>query len=286
MRSAALSLSFGPFVACLRTALPSVVDGWRLLYPYQLSLNAPDFIDFDVELAAARRWWRPTVRFLIDGESLFLPLPSDQALSICEWGLNMCVSSRAHQYLIFHAAVVERGGHAAILPGAPQSGKSTLTTALVHRGWRLLSDELTMLSFDTGEVVPLARPIHLKNRSIDVIRGFAPDATISPEVHGTLKGTVALVRAPEESVRRMHEPARPRWIIFPQWRESGDVALGEVKKAGAFLHLARNGISYSVHGRRGFTATFDLVEACDCLSFRYTRLEDAIAAFDELAAKP
>jgi predicted ATPase len=33
--------------------------------------------------------------------------------------------------------VVERDGHALILPAMPGSGKSTLTAALVQRGWRL-----------------------------------------------------------------------------------------------------------------------------------------------------
>jgi HprK-related kinase A len=280
-------LRFGPFTARLRTSIARLTELWQFLYPAQLTTEPPDFVDFDVGLEqpfGPRRWWRPLVRFTIDGETLFHPLPREQAGSICEWGLNACVSSRAHQYLIFHAAAVERAGRVAILPGAPQSGKSTLTAALVHRGWRLLSDELTMVRFDDGRVVPLCRPIHLKNRSIDVIRDFAPEAAIAPPVHGTLKGTVALVRAPAQSVGRMHEAAPPRWIVFPRWREGGTTEFAPVKRPGAFLELARNGINYSIHGRRGFNATADLVEGCDCLSIRYTDLDAAVAAFDRLAA--
>jgi HprK-related kinase A len=284
---APLYLRFGPFTARLRTSIHDLVKVWHFLYPTQLSTEPEDFVDFDIALTepiGPRRWWRPLVRFTIDGEALFQPLPRAQAASICEWGLNVCITSRAHQYLIFHAAAVERDGHVAILPGAPQSGKSTLTAALAHRGWRLLSDELAVLSLADGRIVPVCRPIHLKNRSIDVIRDYLPEAAISPPVRGTLKGTVALVRAPAASVQRMHEPAPPRWIVFPRWRDSGPTQVTPVRKPGAFLELARNGISYSIHGRRGFNATADLVENCDAFSIRYTDLDDAIAAFDALAA--
>jgi predicted ATPase len=37
-----------------------------------------------------------------------------------------------------------------ILPAPPGSGKSTLCAALVTRGWRLLSDELTWCAWTTA----------------------------------------------------------------------------------------------------------------------------------------
>ena len=56
----------------------------------------------------------------------------------------------AHQYLIIHAAVVEKNGLAAILPAPPGSGKGTLTAGSVLSGWRLLSDELTLIDRLSG----------------------------------------------------------------------------------------------------------------------------------------
>jgi hypothetical protein len=94
---------------------------------------------------------------------------------------------------------------------------------------------------------------------------------------------VALVRAPEASVARMHEPAAARWIVFPRWRREGPVEVAQVRKPGAFLELARNGINYSIHGRRGFHATADLVDGCATYSLRYTKLDDAVSAFAALA---
>jgi HprK-related kinase A len=104
--------------------------------------------------------------FSIDDEIPFTPLPFDEAVAMLEWCLNWCIESRAHQYLIIHAAIVEKHGSACVLPAPPASGKSTLTAGLASRGWRLLSDELTLIDPMSGFAVPIARPIGLKNESI------------------------------------------------------------------------------------------------------------------------
>src|SRR5689334_825890 len=191
-------LRIGPFHARVETALRNLSGELRRFYPDAFFAERP-FADFHVRVRRAhglRRWYRPQAIFELDGETPFKPLPFDQALALFEWGMNHCIAGQAHHYLIIHAAVIERNGRAAILPAAPGSGKSTLTAALVHRGWRLLSDELTLLNMTDRRLVPLARPVSLKNRSIDVIRAFAPDAVFSRRIDDTTKGTIALMRAP------------------------------------------------------------------------------------------
>jgi HprK-related kinase A len=202
-----------------------------------------------------------------------------------EWGLNWCVSSHCHQYLIVHAASVEKYGAALVLPGPPGSGKSTLCAALVSRGWRLLSDELTLLELPAGNVVPLPRPVSLKNASIDAIRKFSPDATLGPSVHDTVKGSVAHMTLPTESVRRATETARPRWIALPGYEHGAAPRLAALSKARAFMHLADNAFNYDVHGRRGFELLAQVVAGCDCFEFRYGSLEAAVAVFDDAARR-
>jgi hypothetical protein len=80
---------------------------------------------------------------------------------------------------------------------------------LVLSGWRLLSDELTLIDRKTGLIQPLPRPVSLKNQSIDVIRQFSPDTYINRASHDTVKGAMAHMRPPRDSVRRQHETARP-----------------------------------------------------------------------------
>jgi HprK-related kinase A len=244
-----------------------------------------DFCDYHVAVDSPfgpRRWFRPQSRFFLDGRALFQPLPRSQAVPSLEWGLNWCMATQAHQYLILHAAVIERDGHCAILPGDPGSGKSTLCAALIHSGWRLLTDELALIDLQSGQVFGLARPVSLKNESIDVISQWTEDAVFSARFTDTAKGTIALLRPPADSVSRIDEPAMPAWVIMPEYASGAAPSLEPNSRATTFMELAHNGFNYSIHGRVGFDALAALVERCTCLHFRYSRLEDAVAAFDAL----
>jgi HprK-related kinase A len=179
--------------------------------------------------------------------------------------------------------VIERDGRAAILPAPPGSGKSTLCAALVQRGWRLLSDELTLIDPDTGLVYPLARPVSLKNTSVDLIRRWAPQAVFGTPAHDTLKGMVAHMQPPADSVARMDEPAKPAWVIFPRYVPDAPPRLSDHPRGHALLEFARNAFNYNVLGSRGYDALARLVADCCTLDFEYSRLEDALDVFAELA---
>jgi HprK-related kinase A len=287
LAGAGIWLRTGPFSLRLRSHIPSVAEGLAELYGQFEVRNAHEaFADFHVSVnppANLRRWLRPQAAFSFDGMQPFKPLPRDQAFPMLEWGLNWCVSTQAHQYLIIHAAVVEKNGLAAILPAPPGSGKSTLAAGLVLSGWRLLSDELTLIDRRTGLIQPLPRPVSLKNKSIDVIRQFAPDVHINRGSHDTVKGTVAHMRPPRDSVRRQHETARPGWVIFPKWEAGAAATLTPRSRAQTFMFLAQNAFNYSHLGADGFRVGTTLIDQTDCYDFHYGALDEAIATFDRLA---
>ena len=280
-------LRTGPFSVRLRSALPAVAAGLADLYG-QFEVRSPReaFADFHVDLdgsTGVRRWVRPQVQFSYDGVLPFKPLPRTQAFPMLEWGLNWCVSTQAHQFLIIHAAAVEKNGRVAILPAPPGSGKSTLAAALVLSGWRLLSDELTLIDRATGLIQPLPRPVSLKNQSIGIIRQFSPAAFVNRETHDTVKGTVAHMRPPRDSVLRQHEAARPGWVIFPKWEKDATTQLTPRSQAKTFIFLAQNAFNYSHLGVDGFRVASSLIDQVECFDFRYSALPEAIAAFDALA---
>lgn len=278
----------GPIVSRIQSRLPDVVRGIALNYGEYQAEEDESFADFHVRVgrpASVRRWLRPQAQFFVDGNVPFAPLPLDQAFPMLEWGLNWCVSAHCHQYLIFHAAVVEKSGRALVLPAPAGSGKSTLCAGLIHRGWRLLSDELTLIDTSTCNVVPMPRPVSLKNGSIDVIRAFAPNAAIGPAVHDTTKGTVAHLRAPTESVRRETETARPGWIVLPRYVAGAASRLTKLSRALGFMQMAENAFNYSAHGRRGFEFLARFVDQCACHEFAYGDLDAAAKVFDDLATR-
>jgi HprK-related kinase A len=274
----------GAFTACLTTRLERVASSFALLYA-DYPLTEGPYADFHVEVApprTLRRWIRPQVRFIADGISPFAELPQDQAFPVFEWGLNWCVSSNTNCHLMIHAAVIEKNGYAAILPAPPGSGKSTLCAALIQKGWRLLSDELTLIRRSDSRLVPLPRPVSLKNASIPLLKAYAPDAVFSPSVSDTVKGTVAHMKAPAASVARADETALPGWIVFPRYEAGAPLTLTPVPRPRAFMRVADNAFNYAQLGAEGFNALAGVIRQSDCYDLHYSSLDEAVAAFDRL----
>lgn len=286
LSSGGILLKTGPFVSRIRSTIPFLADSLALLYADHDLVELSEFADFHVRVALPsnfRRWFNRQVIFEYDGFEAFNPLPFDQAFPMLEWGLNWCVSNFAHHYLTIHAAVVEKNGCAAILPAPPGSGKSTLCAGLINRGWRLLSDELTLVDLRSGMIHPLVRPVSLKNKSIEVIQTFVPGVVMSSPIHDTTKGTVAHIKPPAESVARSDEPARPKWIVFPTFQLNAPTSLERFPKSRAFMRLADYSFNYSLLGTTGFDSVATLIDACECYEFSYSVLDEAIETFDNLA---
>jgi HprK-related kinase A len=285
LAKAGLYLQTGRFITRIQTTIDSVAEGIALLYADYPLASQTDFADFHVSLEqpyGLRRWYKRQVLFLFNGKSPFKPLPLNQAFPMLEWGMNWCVSSHAHRYLIIHAAVVEKDGKAAILPAPPGSGKSTLCAALVCRGWRLLSDELALVSVDDGHIIPLPRPVSLKNASIEIIQRYEPDATLSRPVTDTMKGTVAHMKVPTDSIARALQPANAAWVMFPRYQPGANAQLAPVSQSRAFLKIADNAFNYSTLGVKGFETLAKVVDASQCYEFTYSCLDDAIETFNNL----
>lgn len=281
-----LRLKVGSFNVCLSSPIPAVAEHLICLYGSFDVISDNAFIDFNISLippSVIRRYFRPQVNFSFDGQFPFKPLPYQQASAMFEWGLNWCIANHSNQYLVIHAAVVERNGQAFVFPGTPGSGKSTLCAALVCSGWRLLSDEMTLLSVADGLVYPVPRPISLKNRSIDVIRNFSPCVVMGQVVNDTAKGTVGHLRSPDESVELGEIPAQPAKVIFPKYLEGSRTELTSMGKSRALLKTAENSFNYNILGVHGFNALGDLIDASDCYDFKYSSLDEAVTLFSELA---
>jgi HprK-related kinase A len=280
-----VSLRTGPFVVKLQSRLPEIAASIAALYPDHLIADEPDFADFHVcvkRVPGPRGYVRPRIVFELDGERPFEAFPRREAAALLEWGLNWAISTYANQYLLIHAACVEKDGRAAIMPGGPGQGKSTLCAALVNRGWRLLSDELAIIDVADGTLVPLCRPLSLKNASIEAIRAFVPDAVFGAAINDTRKGTLALLKPPAESVRRMTERATARYIVVPSFSAGAIAVVQERSRGTTMMTLAENAFNYQLHGIGGFDRLAALAESCRCVDLAYGELDQAIAAMQGL----
>jgi HprK-related kinase A len=228
------------------------------------------------------RWIRRQATIVVNGSRLFLPVPATLAGPLLEWGLNWCIERSAHKWVVVHAAVVAREGQALILPAPPGSGKSTLCAALAFSGWQLFSDELALIDPETGRVLPIPRPLSLKEGSIEVIRGRYPEVVFGPEGHDVEGERFVHARPPSESVRRAGESARPAWIISPSYVPGAATTFEPVPKAQALMQFADQSFNYNYLGAKGYQCLAEAVRQADTYNLEYSDLDDVLAQLARL----
>jgi HprK-related kinase A len=283
-----LWLDVGSALIHLRSDVPVLAEAVHDIYRHFPLQTEGEWAELHVQVRGRRRWllpWRPQVEFVCDGTRPFEPFAADTPLPMFEWGANWLIGLRLHHRLLLHAGVVARDDLALVMPAVPGAGKSTLTAALAHAGWRLLSDEFGALDLDTRQLWPLIKPPVLKNRSIEVLRQFAPQASLGRVYPATRKGDVAHVAPPPDAVAGRHRPAQPFAIVLPQWQEGAEARLEPVAAPLACSALAFNAFNYRVCGLAGFQAVARLAREVPAWQLTYGRLPQAIECLNRLHAQ-
>ncbi len=275
----------GPFVVHIETPFSELRERLSWCYGREAPPAANSLVQFSLRVdrgSVLRGAITPQAVFHFENGTPFQPFPRNHAFPLTEWGLNWCIATRAHQFLMLHSAVVERNGRALILPATPGSGKSTLAAAMAHSGWRLLSDEFGLVDPNR----PLASAtagsaaqecIHRRHPTLRAGR-----IHIGPTFARTRKGDVAHMLPPLESLQRQQETARPACIVFPRFVAGSDMQLRRQQDSVAFTRLAHNSFNYRLLGAVAFTQLGELVQHCQCYDLQYGRLEDVIPSLEQL----
>lgn len=279
-----LGLDVASYRCRIRSDLaPELAEPLLLLYrDYPASLAPTGFVDFDIRLSKKRSgWFEKSVEFSWDEQTPFPALPLNQVHPLFEWGFNWCISTLATGVdAVIHAAVLERNGGALVLPGDPGSGKSTLCAELCLSGWRLLSDELTIVSLASGQVKPVPRPISLKDASIRLIQSHFPDAVITNPIEDTRKGNIAYVRPPINAIRLWDDEVPVRHIVFPRFSIATRFQASQLTKARTLSRLLDNTFNVGILGASGFATLAQVVTNASSYEVEYGDLSEVAEWID------
>jgi len=280
-------LNCSPFTFSVETQFPYIKTAAKHIYGNRLieTHEFDGYIDYHVSIANSkglRRLLKPQARFLCEGQEPFKPLDKNQGYALLEWGLNWVIATHEFSYVIVHSAVLAKGDKAILLPAPSGSGKSTLTAYLSNHGWRLLSDEMALISPADSRITPFVRPICIKNNAIDLVKTWFPDVYVSPIAPKTHKGDVAHMCPSSHSVDEENRSAEVVGIVFPKYDPSCFLDVYQLDKAGCFQGLTKNAFNHNLLGAVGINTMLNLVEKSACFEIHYNNMSEVSHFLDEL----
>lgn len=91
--------------------------------------------------------------------------------------INKVAIERPEGRLLLHAGAVERDGRVIVIAGDSGQGKSTLTAALLQRGYSYVTDELVAIDPSNLDVLRFPKPLSLDRTSLDLLDIDEPAAS-------------------------------------------------------------------------------------------------------------
>jgi hypothetical protein len=181
-------------------------------------------------------------------------------------------------FLLIHAgAVAAPSGDGVILPGNPGSGKSTLVTGLVDEGYGYLSDEVAAIDPSTGQLLPYAKTLVLKEKSFDLF----------PALRANARGE-SFIRSQwflhPDDIRpdAVAGPCDVRFVIFAQYTEGAPTELLPVSRSAAIQELMTAAFNLSAYGGRALQLLADVVGSAETFRLVSGDLGDAVRAVTSL----
>lgn len=289
MARRSLIINTHPFSFCVSSSLGWVFDNIQSLY-HSSVLTEPEpepsqFVDFSVGLQHPRIMGMPQLHrsvFHLDGIEPFVKGPAAHSAALLEWGMNWCVSTNISTFQILHAATVARGPNGVIISGDSGSGKSTLSCGMMASGWRLLTDELTLVNIQTGLIHPFVRPVSIKESAIDVIQVSYRELVLGVVAENTVKGRVSHVRPTDISWHNKTQATKPKLVVFPKYQADVEhLRVEPISALDCFKRLLDQSFNIHVLGHEAISSLRHIAETCRAYTLHYANMNEAIDWINE-----
>jgi hypothetical protein len=180
-------------------------------------------------------------------------------------------------HVVLHAGGAVRHGRAALVPGLPDAGKSTLVAALVTSGWDYLSDEAVGLDARTGRALPCARPILLDTDAVGLFPEWADRGALLAEARPPVWALPACSLG-----GRVAAPAPVDVIAFARYEPDAPVTIEPVRRSEALAELSRHTFGFHERSREALYLLADLVQGARCVRLTSGDLAGTVAAMTDL----
>ena len=160
--------------------------------------------------------------------------------------------------LFIHGAALEFEDKACLIVAPSGSGKSTTTWALLHHGFRYLSDELAPIDLSTMKVSAYPHALCLK---ADPPQPYTLPANVVR--------TIATIHVPVDSLPAhvCHTPVPLAAIFFVKYNSDlNDPAMHEISAAEASARIYANALNPLAHPEGGLDTVISVARRCKCFN--------------------
>lgn len=210
----------------------------------------------NLDYAVSRKMGNGTLLITREGQEPLVASDRGELLSLFEHDLLIQIQLLRSDLYFLHSAVVEFAGRAALLVAASGGGKSTTTWALLHHGFRYVSDELAPVNPGTLRVHPYPRALCLKEKS--------PELYPPPE---RILATAQTLRIPVEDLPSgvCRSPVRVAAIFFLRYDpQASGPTLRPISKAEAGARLFANALNPLAHPGDGLDGAIGIATRSAC----------------------
>ena len=255
----------GPVAVTLRSCVPELTRDYHALYArYEVASGPPDALGIDV---IARRSWRTGRRHYhisAQGEETYTVRRKTQILAHVEGAINVLIARHLPRYLLIHAAVMSRDGVGVICPGPPTTGKSTLATALLARGWSYLSDEFALIDPATRRLIPYPKALSIKSGAFEVTQRLGLPLNGGPISQRGPKGWIRSLDPYRVRRDAVGDSCPVGAIVFPKFGGGAPPAIEPMSRARTVFELTHYCFNLLAYRARAPEVLTELVREARC----------------------
>lgn len=259
----------------LRTNVKSLANSLGSLYadfPKENHRNPGDgSLDYSVlETGNGDRGKSPFV-ILEDKRQVYKTKDEEMLLPYLEWFINGALLKRLDHLYQIHTGMVSKNGTGIILPGPSGSGKTTLVIGLLKKGFRYLSDEISLIDPETLKIYPFPRSILVSKKNAKVLSLSDHEASI-------------LIRERKYNIEvranngLVGDPVRAKYVVFPTYTRSSSrkPRLTAISKGTALIKILRSSLNFPSYGQKGIDTLIRFLEKTECFTLRMGDLKETV----------
>jgi hypothetical protein len=208
----------------------------------------------------------------VDGEQRVESENPEYVLDFLFWHINRQAIERTQGHVILHAGGVERDGLACVLAAESECGKTTLTTGLLRRGFKYITDEAVAIHPTTLLISPFPKPLSIDRGSWDVLRELKPKTSQTYNYYPADQWQI-----PASSIRHdiVVGLTAPKVLITPKYIEGAQTVLSPVGRAEMLMRLAKLTFHFQPQARRNLAVLRRLVSTSFCFQLTMGDLDAA-----------